>query len=182
MKRHRPIIIGVFIILLLLGGLWLRPKLIRTGALGTASGAIILAGLPSTLCPTHVIVVVGTEAIREQTVQLTNCRTLELSRLGVENKDATVLIKLSHALAERVVLTAETQAVSVSVRLGDVDNDNIIDALDEDLIVKELWTKSTSGSDLDSDGTVSAADLAYTRLNRGIGQEKTDGKPWGVER
>lgn len=182
MKRNGRIIIAISIALLLLGGLWLRPKLVRTGSLGTGSRAILLAGLPSTLCPTHVLVVVGGDAPHEQTVELANCRVLELARLGVEKKDATVLIKVSHALAERVVLTSETQTVSVSIRLGDIDNDNVIDQQDEELVAKELWAKSTSGTDLDSDGTVSGADLAYTRLNRGVGQEKADGTPWGVER
>lgn len=172
MKRNWRIIIAVSVVLLLLGGLWVRPRLVRTGSLGTSGRAILLAGLPATLCPTHIIVVVGGDASREQTVELANCRTLELARLGVEKKDATVLIKLSHALAERVALTPETQTVSVSMRLGDVDNDNVIDQQDEELVTKELWEKSTTGTDLDSDGTVSAADLAYTRLNRGVGQEK----------
>lgn len=179
MKRRWQIIIGVSAVLLLLGGVWLRPRLVQTGKVGTTNRAILLAGLPTTLCPTHVIVVIDTD---EQAVELSNCRTLELARLGLEKKSVTVLIKLSHALAERVALTSETQTASVSVRLGDVDNDNVIDQQDEELVAKELWEKSVSGADLDSDGMVTAADLAYTRLNRGVGQEKTNGSPWGVER
>lgn len=150
-------------------------------------GVISLTGLPDQYCPNRAQVVVtdpknATTILLDTSVAVEQCRYITLKGIiGSVSESRLVIIKLSRALAFRVQIDLPKGVYNYAPSLGDVNDDNIIDSLDENQVATALFSTDLAkiaGNDLDRDEKVTVLDLSLIRINHRAGIFRPDGKPW----
>lgn len=179
------LVLGVGTVLVLL---MVQPQLINSSTSQVKKNSLEFSGLPTRYCATsaELVTLENNKVFSNQTIAVDNCRTVDLQVLRAASKSgtATFLVKLPNALAVRISLAPDVTALSVPIQLGDITNDNSIDQSDEDLVVRQIFNSNISATghnlDIDNDGRVTSLDLAFTRLNRGVGAQRPDHQAWKV--
>lgn len=168
----------IFVLALVLGFLiWQSLNKTRWTPTAKAGSTLNLKYLPPDYCPVEIKFVAGqkAEAATGRILAVKNCREVDLSLVTSQVRaEEWLFFKLPRALPFRLssnVLTAGT--IEYAPELGDVNEDSIIDAADEALILTDMFQDETT-NDIDGDKKVTAMDLAYVRLHKGV-QRSSDG-------
>lgn len=139
-------------------------------------GIILLTGLPAKYCPSHATVTVGpvSRPGASHQIKITDCRSIDFSQLTNLPANRQLIVKLPAALAFSVKTSPpESQSPTVAVRLGDINNDGVIDELDtqriRDSLFQPVSNQELGKTDLDGDDQISAVDLAIVKNNFGVG-------------
>jgi hypothetical protein len=149
----------------------------------TATPVLTLSEIPSDLCPEKIRLLITAindpKPLTDRLAPVKNCRTVLIKNyLPALSGEYSVFIKLPKSLASSVVLNAPlTRSVVMPVRLGDLNEDNVIDSTDERLVTEALYSVDDL-ADINGDGKVSIDDVVIVRLNKGVGADRPDGKPW----
>lgn len=153
-------------------------------------GAIELVDLPSAYCPSLATVVAtprdgSAKIVFSSDLAVENCRKIPLAKLaGLGDGSIWVYVKLPRALAFRVLLDSTQGRYSYAPSLGDANDDNVIDQIDERLITDSLNSTDPSQvatADLDQDKRITVMDLSLTRLNQRVGVSRPDGRNWSKQ-
>ncbi|MEX2012157.1 MAG: hypothetical protein WD970_00115 [Patescibacteria group bacterium] len=137
---------------------------------------ISLSNLPTTYCPTEAEVFHTSNQLSVVIVAVSNCRSISLSSLDLTSSE-TIYLKLPHALGVAVEYSDRFDRYIVTPRVGDADNNNIINELDQSAVLEEMF-ESSSRSDVNMDNQINAEDLALTRINQAVGVNRPDGVGW----
>lgn len=154
----------------------------------TRPGTIELTNLPDQYCPLSAAVVATDlnaktpKILLDITVAIDECRYITLAKLsGLGSESQFIFIKISNQLAFRVQIDSIKGRYQFAPSLGDVNNDNVIDAADEAQVSSALFSNDETQlnlNDLDQDKKVSVLDLSLTRINRRAGVGRPDGQSW----
>lgn len=150
----------------------------------TAMPVLTLGEIPNDVCPDKIwLLIVSTssnDSLFDRVVPVRECRTVLLKNyLPSVAGEYSVYLKLPSSLSTSfIVNTPISQSTTVSMRLGDVTGDNAIDISDEKLVTDQLYAIGGS-ADITGDGKVSVDDVVTVRLNKGVGVERPDKRPWG---
>lgn len=146
----------------------------RQGQAANPIGVVSLSNRPDSYCPTAAEAKVE-PANLSQNLNVTDCRTIDLRSLATSLASGSkIYLKLPFALTVELNVGASLQSsYQISLELGDVNNDNVIDQTDEQLIRESLFIAAAdsrqSERDVDGDKTVTMLDLALAKLNHGVG-------------
>lgn len=178
-------IISIAVLLLFLAvGLIALKQFRQEPATATDSGNLVLTNLPSQYCPTRARLLLSqaaaSGAIIDREVNVDNCRYVSLSKYLSGRQDNYIIhLKLARALAFTFELKAPLEGVvEYPVQLGDVNNDNVIDAMDDKAVSQLLFSETSPELDLNGDKIVTIDDLSIVRLNQGVGAARPDGAAW----
>lgn len=145
---------------------------------------LTLGNIPGQDCPKNaqlVITDIRKKVVTDRTVVIDSCQNISFSDLSNKRGSFTVYLKVPGALAFKEVVTLPLAgSLSHDLAFGDINNDNVIDSLDESQVLDGLFKNSAPlpAADINKDGVVTALDLAYVRLNKGVGVARPDGKSW----
>ncbi len=167
--RTLGIVIGLIIVVVIAALSWLlQVTLFGASSTNKSNNTLVtFSDLPVSYCPKTANVKVADQFNEEMTV--INCRQLDLSNLAsFFNTGTNIVITLPTALPINLPVgdLKLTSQATLTPQLGDVDNNGIIDEKDEKAVADNLFT-TNKAMDVDSDGTVTAADLALVRLHQG---------------
>jgi len=151
-------------------------------------GVLALTNLPDRYCPSTAKVVVtkpdmnDSKIILDSEVAISECRQIELKKIStLEGISLYYYVKLPKALAFRLRVDSNDGRYQYAPSLGDVNNDNIIDAVDEQLVTAALLTTDPdqiAALDLDQDNKITVLDLSLTRIDSRIGEIRPDKQNW----
>lgn len=181
----------VLIPILFLGALigWYMKTKIEPAAPVQEPG-VFLTNLSSSYCPKNAWLVVvpvdQNKAVFDSRISVTECSLIPFPQGAFSQGANRVLVKLPKALAFEVIVNdVPTVSIEHGVQVGDLTGDNVIDdkdasVLEAALIVPNPSQVSVARADLDHDGKLTVLDLALISLNKGTGQQRPDGAPWGI--
>lgn len=144
---------------------------------------IALKNLPPLSCPQTgwltVSRVENNSPIVDKSVPVESCQFINISSVtGNNSGEYDLQLKLPMSLATEARITLPlTYNLDIPISLGDGNNDNIIDAVDQSIVTESLF-KNNPSVDFNSDGRISIEDYLLTKTNQGVGVERIDGRNW----
>jgi hypothetical protein len=147
---------------------------------------LALMNLPASYCPSQIeLAALGQKAITSQTpisaiLSVNHCADIDLGSVLTKPGSYQLIIKAPWSLAVSYSISVPTKgSLPVTLRLGDANNDNVIDEQDQKIISDHLFVQAPADkADVDGDGLVSVMDLSLAKLNQGVGVKRPDGQNW----
>lgn len=154
-----------------------------SAAAPSGSAELTLGEIPHQICPDKAWLLVTSldqsTSVIDRLVPVRECRSISIRNyLPTVAGEYNMYVKLPKALAaSAVVNTPFEQSITIPIRFGDITQDNNIDGSDEKLVIDQLYSLG-GPTDVTGDGKVSIEDVVLVRLNKGVGAERADKKPW----
>lgn len=146
---------------------------------------ITLTNRPAKFCPpsAEVVITQGKEEkiVFDSEVTVKNCEQIPLEEALLQNAtDYYFYVRLNEVRAFRLVVNGPVSSpLSHPILLGDLNNDNTIDAQDRLMVEEALKAGSyTKVADVDKDGKMGVVDHSLVTLNQGAGVGRPDGVAW----
>jgi len=155
----------------------------------TAKAAgLVLGDLPMAYCPDQMWVIVvraDNQAILfDQATKIINCHQIVLPST-LPSTTLALYGKVPRSLAFTTILNwPMSEDIIIRPEVGDINGDNVIDALDQADVASNLFQAAGTGksllTDVDTDGTVTAIDWSLTQINKGVGEARPDRRAWSA--
>lgn len=184
MRRFLWLLFGVVVVASL--AYWYQGQQPDDTAVVAGTG-LKLTNRPTTFCPTSVQVVIiqtsNPDSIGfDDEVAVENCDQVILSANSVAaSGEYQIFVFIPGARALRVVVAGPISTlVDIPIQLGDTNEDNVINEVDQRFVEARIGQTSAEAlaADVDGDAQVTILDYSLVATNQGAGQVRPDQKPW----